>query len=185
MVVKQLIKVFLEHRQSLDGIMRDDINLGDVEDNSLGFMQNNVKLFAFGKLFKGQRAFEEREDMSAEQDRQDAVLKGLGRKRRENLEKANPEAAKNLVGVKVITKPSSISFPQFTMPIVQVAAGQGQVLALTIDCEMFSWGEGGALGFGQEQLVKRPTRLNILDHKGSKFKITQICCGKFHSMCLT
>jgi hypothetical protein len=38
-------------------------------------------------------------------------LKGLGRKRRENLEKANPEAAKNLVGVKVITKPSSISFP--------------------------------------------------------------------------
>ena len=77
-------------------------------------------------------------------------MKGLGRKRRENLEKANPEAAKNLVGVKVVSKPKAISFPQFTMPIVQVAAGQGQVLALTIDYEMFSWGEGGALGFGQE-----------------------------------
>ena len=38
MVVKQLIKVFLEHRQALDGVMRDDINLGDVEDNSLGYM---------------------------------------------------------------------------------------------------------------------------------------------------
>lgn len=38
MVVKQLVKVFLEHRQALDGVMRDDINLGDVEDNSLGYM---------------------------------------------------------------------------------------------------------------------------------------------------
>lgn len=67
MVVKQLIKVFLEHRQYLDKAgMRDEIILGDVEDNCLGYMQNNVKLFAFGKLFKGQRAFEEREDMSME-----------------------------------------------------------------------------------------------------------------------
>ena len=36
------------------------------------------------------------------------------------------------------------------MPIVQVAAGQGHVLALTIDYEMFSWGQGGALGFGKD-----------------------------------
>jgi hypothetical protein len=98
--------------------MREEIILGDVEDNCLGYMQHNVKLFAFGKLFKGQRAFEEPEDMSVEQDRQDAVIKGLGRKRRENLEKSNPEATKNLVGVKVITKPMAIKFPQFTMPIV-------------------------------------------------------------------
>jgi alpha-tubulin suppressor-like RCC1 family protein len=72
------------------------------------------------------------------------------------------------------------------MPIVQVAAGQGQVLALTIDYEMFSWGQGDALGFGNGiQEMPYPKKLIILDHKGYTFRITQVCCGKFHSMCLT
>lgn len=174
MVVKQLMKVFQEHRQSLEkgAILRDEIILGDVEDNCLGYMQHNVKLFAFGKLFQGQRAFELPDDMNAEQDRQDAIIKGLGRKRRENLEKAGPQTTKNLVKVKVITKPLAIQFPQFTMPIVQVAAGQGQVLAITIDYEMYSWGEGGALGFGEETFIPRPRKLTIFDHKGGRYKIT-------------
>jgi hypothetical protein len=73
MVIKQLIRVFQEHRSNVDPLdkLGDSINLGDIEDNCLGYMQQNVKLFAFGQLFKGQRAFEEPEDMEAEQDRQD------------------------------------------------------------------------------------------------------------------
>jgi len=52
---------------------------------------------------------------------------------------------------------------------------------------MYSWGAGnyGALGFGFREAVEIPTLLEIIDYKGAKYKISQVCCGKFHSMCLT
>jgi hypothetical protein len=52
-----------------------------------------------------------------------------------------------------------------------VAAGQGNVLALTIDYEMFSWGEGGALGFGEIKYLASPRKLTITDHIGGRYKI--------------
>lgn len=52
---------------------------------------------------------------------------------------------------------------------------------------MLSWGAGnyGALGFDDRDDVIQPRRLDILDHKGQHYKISQVCCGKFHSICLT
>jgi len=47
-------------------------------------------------------------------------------------------------------------------------------LALTIEQEMFSWGAGnyGALGFGYREDVTVPRQLDIIDHKGAKYRIS-------------
>ncbi len=60
-------------------------------------------------------------------------------------------------------------------------------LVLTLDYEMYSWGEGskGTLGFGNRENVLYPEKLEILDYNGWVYKILQITCGNFHSMCLT
>jgi alpha-tubulin suppressor-like RCC1 family protein len=89
--------------------------------------------------------------------------------------------------LQVVKSPVAVKFPKFTKPICSVACGADHALALTIDQEMYSWGSGnyGALGFGYHDDVNMPRRLDIIDHKGQKYRISQICCGKFHSMCLT
>lgn len=86
-----------------------------------------------------------------------------------------------------VQKPAVIQFPKFTEPIISVSCGSDHALALTVEHEMFSWGSGsyGALGFGKSESVTSPKKLKIYDYKGNVFKIVQIACGKFHSICLT
>ena len=52
---------------------------------------------------------------------------------------------------------------------------------------MYSWGAGsyGALGFGRNDDEDKPRRLDIMDHQQQTYRVTRICCGKFHSICLT
>ena len=93
------------------------------------------------------------------------------------------------VELKAVLKPTVIKFPKFTKPICSVSCGADHVLALTIDKEMYSWGSNsyGALGFGEDnsQSQKEPRLLPIKDYKNSISRISQICCGKYHSLCLT
>lgn len=87
----------------------------------------------------------------------------------------------------IVSKPVPIEFPRYMKPLVSVACGQAHAMVLTVSNELYSWGSGsyGALGFGSRDDKMRPEKLNIFDHKGNLFPITQICCGKFHSMALT
>lgn len=54
---------------------------------------------------------------------------------------------------------------------------------------MYSWGTAsyGALGFdtGEKEDVLRPQKVDIKDYLGKPQRITQIVCGRYHSMCLT
>ena len=52
---------------------------------------------------------------------------------------------------------------------------------------MYSWGSGsyGALGFGSTEDINSPRHLKMSDHRGVKYFITQVVCGKYHSICLT
>ena len=70
---------------------------------------------------------------------------------------------------------------------MSVAAGSSHVLALTVDNEMFSWGSGhyGALGFDSYEDQNTPRKLEIRDYENVLYRITQVSCGKFHSICLT
>lgn len=67
--------------------------------------------------------------------------------------------------VKVVSRPTAIKFPKFTKPLASVSCGQGHVLVLSIDNQMYSWGDGsyGALGFNSKDNVYAPTKLNIYD----------------------
>ena len=89
--------------------------------------------------------------------------------------------------IKCNTDPQAIQFPRFTKPLMSVAVGSAHALALTIDQELYSWGCGsyGALGFGAKEDVETPSLLIIRDYKKQVYKISQICCGKQHSLCLT
>lgn len=62
----QLIRILCEYTKSEYDLntMNDDTHLfvGDIEDMAVGYRQNNVKLFAFGKLHASQMAFEAEDD---------------------------------------------------------------------------------------------------------------------------
>jgi hypothetical protein len=38
--------------------LQEKLNLGDIEDFALGFLQHNIKLFVFGQIHKTLGAFE-------------------------------------------------------------------------------------------------------------------------------
>jgi alpha-tubulin suppressor-like RCC1 family protein len=63
----------------------------------------------------------------------------------------------------IVRKPTAIWFPKFVRPIVCVAAGAMHALVLTLDYEMYSWGEGskGTLGFGNRENKSYPEKLEI------------------------
>ena len=147
--------------------------LGDIEDYALRFMQNNQKLFMFGQAHKSLRCFEDSSKVTAMEHKYQNSRKG--------------KAVLDDDDIQIVHTPTPIKFPRFTKPIVCVSAGSAHVLALTLDQEMFSWGEGsyGALGFGSREDVCSPRRLDLYDHQKKLHKVMQISCGKCHSMCLT
>ena len=79
-----------------------------------------------------------------------------------NLEKVNSNE------FIIVNRPTAIWFPKFTRPIVCVSVGAMHALVLTLDYEMYSWGEGskGTLGFGNRENVLYPEKLEILDYNG-------------------
>jgi len=58
----------------------------------------------------------------------------------------------------IVNRPTVIWFPKFTRPIVCVSVGAMHALVLTIDYDMYSWGEGskGTLGFGNRENTLYP-----------------------------
>lgn len=155
--------------------------VGDIEDMAMGFRQNNIKMFAFGHLHQDLRAFEPCDeddqahgDAAAKKgkDKDDAKETNMMKKLRYAMEKEN---AKDWDPIKIITKPQIIKFPMFTKPIVSVACGFYHTLALSIDYEMYSWGNGsyGALGFGMDKdhNVTTPTKLEIKDFRDQVYGI--------------
>ena len=71
--IRNLAKVILEQKRTrprdmLDPALsgEDDLVLGDIEDFALGFMQNNTKLFAFGRVAAPLGRFEHEPPATAE-----------------------------------------------------------------------------------------------------------------------
>jgi len=147
--------------------------LGDIEDYALRFMQNNQKLFMFGQAHKSLRCFEDNSKVVAMAPKYQNSRKG--------------KTVLDDDDIQIVHTPTPVKFPRFTKPIICVSAGSAHVLALTLEQEMFSWGEGsyGALGFGSADDVCSPKRLDLYDHQNKLHRVMQISCGKCHSMCLT
>lgn len=184
--IRSLAKVIVEQKRNRLGPNADgaeDLVLGDIEDYALGFMQNNTKLFVFGRVAHPLKCFESKPELAEEMNLRGAEIDThLVRNRDKGSSKI-----RDTKNVCIVLEPTTVQFPKFTKPIVSISCGFSHVLAVTLDYKLFSWGDGsyGALGFGDKVDRTEPARLEIYDHQGRVYKIIQAACGKQHSMCLT
>lgn len=182
-VAQQLIRILSEYTKTEYDLNsfndQSKLYVGDIEDMAMGFRQNNIKLFAFGHLHSDLRAFEP-DDEEDHVHGDAAAKKGKDNEAKETnmmkkLRFAMEKESADKEPIKIITKPRIIKFPMFTRPIVSVACGFYHTLALSIDYEMYSWGNGsyGALGFGMDKdhNVTSPTKLEIKDFRDQVYGI--------------
>jgi len=165
--INSLFKQIFEQKKGRnDGGGADSLILGDIEDFALQYMQHNTKLFMFGQASKPQRHFEQEiEDKGVQSD--------LGDSLREGNRASKVSAAEDEDSIMVVPRPTAIKFPKFTKPLASVSCGSAHVLVLTLDQEMFSWGDGsyGALGFNSKENEYQPRRLDIHDDQGTLVRI--------------
>ena len=191
LILESFVRTMIEHRdkrsESKAGgkATEDHLILGDLEDYAMGFLQNNIKLFMFGQAHNALRSFENKKEGTGEDETVTEAQREKEEEKKTFLGKRFKTGKPQLI--KCNTTPMAIEFPRFTKPLMSVAVGSAHALVLTIDQEMYSWGCGsyGALGFGAKEDVSNPKLLVVRDYKKQIYKISQICCGKQHSMCLT
>jgi len=133
------------------------ISLQQLEDFSLGFQQDAIKLFMYGKCDAKLFSFNKKLPIVNPKSNKKVINDG-------DTSSSNDEDPElSLAKMSIITRPTVITFPKFCPQIVQVSCGVGHILALTSHYDMYSWGNGeyGALGFGSIQSVAQPTPLNL------------------------
>ena len=109
--------------------LSSEISLHQLEDFALGFQQEAVKLFMYGKCDDKLFAFDKKLPVVNPKKTDKTQGRGGAFDLDSSSDSDDSEAAQ--VKMAVITRPTVITFPRFTPKVVQVTCGIGHILALT------------------------------------------------------